>query len=43
MRVEHAGTKEMFRVERHLLYASHAAAVTAPEHQKAVLLQRSPK
>ena len=26
--VEHPGEKEMFRVERHLLYASHAAAVT---------------
>ena len=33
--VEHPGEKEMFRVERHLLYASHAAAVTHWEQQKA--------
>ena len=26
--VEHTGEKEMFRVERHVLYASHVAAVT---------------
>ena len=26
--VEHPGEKEMFRVERHLLYASHASALT---------------
>ena len=35
VRVEHPGEKEMFRVERHLLYASHAAAVTHWEQQKA--------
>ena len=33
--VEHPGEKEMFRVERHLLYASHAVAVTHTENQKA--------
>ena len=33
--VEHPGEKEMFRVERHLLYASDAAAVTHWEQQKA--------
>ena len=33
--VEHPREKEMFRVERHLLYASHAAAVTHWEQQKA--------
>ena len=33
--VEQPGEKEMFRVERHLLYASHAAAVTHWENQKA--------
>ena len=33
--VEHLGEKEMFRVERHLLYASHGAAVTYREQQKA--------
>ena len=33
--VEHLGEKEMFRVARHLLYASHAAAVTHWENQKA--------
>ena len=33
--VEHPGEKEMFRVERHLLYASHAAAVTHWEQRKA--------
>ena len=33
--VEHPGEKEMFRVEWHLLYASHAAAVTHWEQQKA--------
>ena len=32
--VEYPGEKEMFRVERHLLYASHAAAVTHWENQK---------
>ena len=26
--VEYPGEKEMFRVERHLLYATHAAAMT---------------
>ena len=35
MWVEHLGEKEMFQVERHLLYASHAAAVTHGEQQKA--------
>ena len=34
--VDCPGEKEMFRVERHLLYASHAAAVTHWEQQKAV-------
>ena len=33
--VEHLGEKEMFRVETHLLYTSHAAAVTHWENQKA--------
>ena len=33
--VEHPGEKEMFRVERHLMYASHAAAVTHWEQHKA--------
>ena len=33
--VGHQGEKEMFRVERHLLYASHAATVTHWEQQKA--------
>ena len=33
--VEHSGEKEMFRVERHVLYTSHAAAVTYWEQQKA--------
>ena len=33
--VEHPGEKEMFRVERHVLYASHAAAVTHWEQPKA--------
>ena len=33
--VEHPGEKEMFRVERQLLYASHAAAVTHWKNQKA--------
>ena len=33
--MEHPGEKVMFRVERHLLYASHAAAVTHLEQQKA--------
>ena len=33
--VEHLGEKEMFRVGRHLLYASHAAALTHWEEQKA--------
>ena len=33
--VEHPGEKEMFRAERHLLYASHAAVVTHWERQKA--------
>ena len=33
--VEHQGEKEMFRVEKHLLYDSHAAAVTHWEQQKA--------
>ena len=32
--VEHPGEKEIFRVERHVLYASHAAAVTHWEQQK---------
>ena len=32
--VEHPGEKEMFRVERHLLYASHAATLTHLEQQK---------
>ena len=32
--MEHPGEKEMFRVERHLPYASHAAAVTHWEQQK---------
>ena len=34
--VEHSEEKEMFRVKRHLLYASHATAVTHWEQQKAV-------
>ena len=33
--VEHTGEKEMFRVERHLLHASHTAAVAHWENQKA--------
>ena len=33
--VEHPGEKEMFRVERHLLYACNAEAVTHWEQQKA--------
>ena len=33
--VEHPMEEELFRVERHLLYASHAAAVTHWENQKA--------
>ena len=33
--VEYPGEKEMFWVERHLLYASHAATVTHWELQKA--------
>ena len=37
MWVEHPRDKELFRVERHLLYASHAAAVTHWEHQKAAV------
>ena len=32
--VEHPGEKEMFRVERHLLYASRAAVVTHWEQQE---------
>ena len=32
--VEHPREKEMFRVERHLLYASRAAAVTHWKQQK---------
>ena len=35
MWVEHPGEKEMFRAERHLLYASNAAAVTHWLSQKA--------
>ena len=35
--VEHSREKEMFRVERQLLYASHAAAVTHWEQQKAAV------
>ena len=35
--VEHPGEKEMFRVERHLLYASHCAAVTHWEQHKAAI------
>ena len=35
VRVEHPWEKEMFQVERHLFYASHAAAVTHWEQQKA--------
>ena len=31
--VEHPREKEMFRVDKHLLYASHAAAVTHWEQQ----------
>ena len=34
--MEHRGEKEMFRVERHLLYASRASAVSHWERQKAV-------
>ena len=34
--VEHPGEKEMFRIEKHLFYDSHAAAVTHWEQQKAV-------
>ena len=34
MWVEHQLEREMFRVERHLLYASHAAVVTHWEQQK---------
>ena len=33
--VEHPGEKEMLRVERHPFYASHAAALTHGEQQKA--------
>ena len=33
--VEHPGENEVFRVERHVLYASHAAVVTHWEQQKA--------
>ena len=33
--MEHPGEKEIFRVERHLLYAYHAAALTHWEQQKA--------
>ena len=33
--VEHPGEKAMFQVETHLLYASHASAMTHWEHQKA--------
>ena len=33
--VEHPGENEMFRVERKLLYASHAVAVTHWEQHKA--------
>ena len=33
-RVEHGEEKEMFRAERHLLYASHASAMTHWEQQK---------
>ena len=40
MWVEHLGQKEMFRVERHLLYASHAAAVTHLGNQKAAAASR---
>ena len=35
MWVEYPGEKEVFRFERHLLYASHAAAGTHWENQKA--------
>ena len=33
--VEHQGEQEMYRVERHLLYAAHAPAMTHWEQQKA--------
>ena len=33
--VEHPGEKEMFRVERHLLYVSHATTITHWGQQKA--------
>ena len=35
--VDHPGEKEMFRVERHLLCACHAAAVTHWEQHKAAV------
>ena len=43
--VEHPGPgeKEMFRVERHLLYAFHAATVTHWENQKAAKAAKATK
>ena len=35
--MDHPGEKEIFRFERHMLYASHAAAVTHWEQQKSTL------
>ena len=35
--VEHPGEKDMFRVERRLLYASHASTLTHWEQQKAAV------
>ena len=43
MWVEHPGEREMFRVERHLLYASHAVAVTHWENQKAAKAAKTAK
>ena len=40
--VEHLREKEIFRVQRHLLYASHAAAVTHWGQQKAAAAGKGP-
>ena len=41
--VEHLGGKEMFHVERHVLYACHAAAVTHWENQKSAKAAKATK
>ena len=40
--VEHPGEKEMFRVDRHLLYACHASAPTRWEQQNTTAATNKP-